>query len=167
MPITADTVVQISMGKVLGLVAAMAAGAWGIIYFGTHDLEKGVDRMGGDIKAIRTSLENATNAFQAADKDGILRLREAEIKLSEQIAGLRTDIGAFRGDLALNNKQLVVFSERLGDLQKQIQARQANYSDPKWMDAYAAGLNRALKSVGYTGGPVILLPVDTAIQPPR
>src|SRR5215208_1408740 len=101
--LTSATQVTVTMSQliwgVLGLGAVVVAAVSGITAYATAGIKE-------DVGLIRASVQESAKSFNSADKDGILRLRDAESKLAEQISGLRIDLVGLRGDLSQTNKSI-------------------------------------------------------------
>jgi hypothetical protein len=167
MPITSETPIQLSVTQFFGglatLVVAGAGIAWGMMAIGTEAIKNDVGNMRADLNSIRTSLETATAAFKNTDKDGVLRLGEAERRLADQIGGLRTELAGLRSDLTSTTKTMTTFRDQLGEFQKQMQVRQVSFNDPKVMQNFAD----ALKKAGADGSKIVIVPIDPSTFGPR
>jgi hypothetical protein len=133
----------------------MLGGVWGLntyVIGGVRD----------DVGAIRQSVQG----LQGADKDGLLRLRDAETRLGDQISGLRTDLASFRGEISGFRSEMSAYGKLVGtlsDLQKQIEVRQASFDDPKAAASFVA----ALKGVGIDEGKIVIIPWGGAAFSPK
>jgi hypothetical protein len=154
-PVTSATYISITMGQALAGAVALVATVIGSVFTVTT---LAVGSIKDDVGLIRTSVQ----AFQTADKDGILRLRDSETRLAEQIAGLRTDLVGLRGDLGLTNKTISGLGSQLSDFQKQGFLRQTSFSDPKVMEALIDGLKKA-----GIDGKVVIVPIEPSVIRPR
>ena len=150
-PISAETPLRLTVGQYAGalvtLLVAISGSAWAVSTFAIGGLRE-------DVGAIRKSAEATALSVQTTDKEGILRLRDVEGKLGDQISGLPADIAGFRGDLAYNSKLVASLTGQLDEMRKDVQARQASYSDPKAVSEFVA----ALKEAGLDQGKIIVVP---------
>jgi hypothetical protein len=167
MAVSSSTPVQLSMGQfvggLIGIALFVIGVGWGMVSFGTGAIRDDVGNMRTDLNSIRTSLEAATTTFKNADKDGILRMGEAERRLADQIAGLRTDLVGLRSDLSSTTRTMTTFRDQLGEFQKQMQIRQVSFNDPKVMQNFA----EALKKAGADGSKIVIVPIDPSTFTPR
>lgn len=150
--LSGDTPVTITMGKLIAgiaLLGATIAGVlWGVLSFtigGVRD----------DVSAIRQSVI----ALQTADKEGIARSNEINIRLTEQIQGLRVDFVKYAerfdvlsGRIDGMNKSIDIFTGRLEKFQNELNSAQASWNDPKRIST----LVEALKKEGLDQKVIIL-----------
>ncbi len=157
--VTGATQVTVTLSQLIWAVSCLSAvviaSVTGITAYATGGIKD-------DVGLIRASVQESAKALQTSDKDGILRLRDSESKLAEQISGLRTDIVALRGDLSSTNKSLGGLGSQLSEFQKQGFLRQASFSDPKVVDALIDGLKKA-----GIDGKVVIVPLEPSVLRPR
>jgi septal ring factor EnvC (AmiA/AmiB activator) len=160
--IDGSTQVSFTMTQLLtAVVTAMillCGGLWTVLTLTTSGLRD-------DVSVIRQS----TQGLQVADKDTAVRLREAELRLADQISGLRTEIASFVGRLestntnvANLNTNVASLSRRIEDFGKQLAARQAAFSDPKNISIFTDRLRDA--TAGAKDGTVVVVPFEPAFQ---
>jgi hypothetical protein len=136
------TVKQLGAG-VIATVLLIIGGLWAVLSFTIGGLRD-------DVVNTRQSIQ----VLQVADKDGAIHVRDTEIKLIEQISGLRTDIAGFSGKLDSTNNAIAGLNRRMDDVQKQVAARQAAFNDPK----SALSFVQTLKNAGLDDNKVVVVP---------
>jgi len=157
--IHADTQVVITMKSlitgVIGFVILGGAVLWTVLSFtigGVRD----------DVTAIRTSVQ----ALQTADQESVKETNNVNVRLTDQIQGLRTDFVKYSErfdnlsrNLETTNKSIYTLTNRLDGFRDQLQAIQSTWNDPKTISQITEAVRQA------NGGSVIILPFPSAPQP--
>ena len=150
--IDSNTKVTLTMTQLLLALVVLLGGGWGIFTLTTSGVRD-------DVSVIRQSVQ----ALQTADKDGIRRTGETEIKLATGIGLLRTTLVQLDGKLSplvakldSFDRSLVEIGGQLADMRKQLISRQAVWSDPKNVDAFSSSLQKA----GFQKDQIVIVPFD-------
>ena len=147
MAISANTKVEITLKLlIIGIVATVASIST-VMAAGLGVLGWILSFTIGDVRKSNTDL-------QAANRDMINRANDINLKLTEQIGGLRTDFVKFTAELGDTNKSVTDLSGQVSDLKKQIQTSQVAWSDPKFI----ASVVENMRKQGVTGNVVIIPP---------
>ena len=146
--VNAETPVTFTMKQLiifLGTISGVVIAVGGILYSTLHD----------DVKGIRNSIDG----LQLTDKEMLNRARDAEVKLTEQIGGLRTDLATFSGkfDSAVTRFEGSVnnLTNRMDKFQMDLIVIQSAWTDPKRISEFA----EALKKQGVTDQPIVIVPL--------
>jgi septal ring factor EnvC (AmiA/AmiB activator) len=152
--VDAETVVTLTLKQILtGIVALVVlAGAvlWTVLSFtigGARD----------DVRTIRDSIV----ALQTADRETLNRTRDVELKLTEQIAGMRTDFVNASNKLDNLGTSINALTGRIDNYQKDLAAAQISLNDPKRM----AQLIDSLKQAGIDEQKIIIIPFGLPFTP--
>jgi septal ring factor EnvC (AmiA/AmiB activator) len=152
--IDGDTRITLTMTQLILAILALLGGAWGLLQWTTSGVRE-------DVSAIRQSV-------QASDKEGVRRAGEADVKLANEIGLLRTSIasldgkiGTFATKLDVVDKSSTELATQMQDLRKQLAYRQAIWTDPKSLQAFAT----ALKNSGIDEQRIVIVPFDGTVVP--
>jgi hypothetical protein len=156
--VSAETTVTITMkALVISLltIAGIVVAAGGIL---AGSFAYNLGHIRDDVKGVRDSVDG----LRTADKDSLSRSRDVEIKLTEQIGGLRTDLATFSGkfdNLGSKLDSMVTsvngLSTRMDKYQADLSSIQATWSDPKRIAEFA----EALKKQGLGDQPIVIVPL--------
>jgi hypothetical protein len=154
--INSDTKVTLTMTQFILGICVLLGGAWGILQYTTSGVRD-------DVNVIR----QAVPSLQTADKDGVRRVGETDLKLTNEIGLLRTSVVALDGRIATwsakfdnADKSFTELSNQMGDLRKQLITRQQVWNDPKAVQSFA----NALKNSGIEEQKIIIVPFDGSLK---
>jgi prefoldin subunit 5 len=163
MDLSPETPVTFTMRQIYWVVGSLGAAAIAVLVGGI-----GVWTVGGvreDVKDIR---EHITR-LQGGDSDNVRRIADVNVKLSEQIQGLHSDLNNLHSDITGLGTQFKYFSDKLDTVNKsiagldnridkfdaQLASTQAAWSDPK----AAATFVENLKKAGVESDRIIVVPL--------
>lgn len=157
--LNSESTVTLTMPQLLTVLAAIVGGGWLLFSWTTSSLRE-------DVGVIRQSIV----ALQGSDKEGAVRIREVDLKLVEQISGLRITIASldsrfanFDSKIDGLNKNIDALAGRLGEMQKQAELQRASLSDPEKLKILA----EMLKKFGAPNDRIVILPLEALAIPPR
>ena len=153
MAIGAATPVTVTMKSLIGgVVAFIVAGGlvlWAVLTFTI-----------GGIRDNVTDIRNSIHDLRGADTQSIQEMNGVNIRLTEQIQGLRTDFVKYSERFDVLSKNMVGLSSQIDSLQVQLKYMQTSWNDPKQLNE----LSEALKKNGATT--VIVVPYGVAPPAP-
>jgi hypothetical protein len=103
--------VSVSMKTLLAGIAAFCVGLWAVLSFTVSGLKE-------ETVALRTALDQTTQAVRAIDHDSLSRTNDISSKLTEQIQGLRVDLVKLDGNFSLVKNQFDQFGRSIDQFGK-------------------------------------------------